>query len=114
EELMETNAIYPYYLVYVKLDGTVLFDPRRPKKVLDALRSLCLDTAQDSEVLFAEFEERTKNGKNLKKYNELFDVALKSIKGTEDTTAIDSLANVFSVGIGGAAATDSAYELINY
>lgn len=114
QELMESNAIYPYYLVYVKNDGSVLFDPRRPKKVLDALRSLCLDTAQDSIELFAEFEKDCKNGKNLKTYKKLFDVAIKTIKGTEDTTAIDSLANAHSVGIGGATATDNAYELINY
>jgi len=114
EELMESNAIYPYYLVYVKMDGTILFDPRKPKKVLDALRSLCLDTAQDSEELFTEFEQRTKKGKKLKPYQDLFNVAIQSIKGTEDTTAIDSLANPHSVGIGGSVATDNAYELINY
>jgi ERCC4-related helicase len=114
DELMESNAIYPYYLVYVQNNGNILFDARKPKKVLDALRSLCLDTAQDTEVLIEEFETTTKNGQNLEQYIELFNVAIKSIKGAKDSTAIDSLANPLSVGIGGLHATDSAYELINY
>lgn len=114
EELMESNAIYPYYLVYVQNNGNILFDARKPKKVLDALRSLCLDTAQDTEVLIEEFVTATKQGQKLEQYKELFNVAIKSIKGAEDSTAIDSLANPLSVGIGGLHATDSAYELINY
>ncbi|NJC27040.1 DEAD/DEAH box helicase [Neolewinella antarctica] len=108
------NPLYPYYLVYVRDDGTLLFTPRQPKRTLDALRSLSLGATQEDLARSRVQRELVNSEAGLARYRKLLEVALGSIQGVMEGSVVDSLANP-----GGTAGDSSQIkvdrlELINF
>ena len=67
EEYAEVNPLYPYYLVYVTMAGGVLFHSREPKKILDAMRTLCLQRIDNDQQLMQDFAKSVQYGAKLEK-----------------------------------------------
>lgn len=86
-----SNRVYPYYMVYVKEDGDVVYDYLSPKKLLDAMRLLCKGKEEPIEDLCIEFNSDTKDGKDMKDLSLLLDDAINSIIDTKEESDIDSL-----------------------
>lgn len=108
------NPLYPYYLAYVRDDGTMLFTPRQPKRTLDALRNLSLGTTGEDEARTQVQRELINSKAGLARYRKLLDVATASIQGVVESSAVDSLADpggTVSTGIAGRAKT---LELVNF
>jgi len=114
EEYAEINPLYLYYLVYVTMAGDILYHSREPKKILDAMRTLCLQRIDDDQVLMNEFAHSVQQGKKLDSYQVLWLAALNSIKGTTERSALDSLAQPYGTTKAVAADTQDDYHLINY
>jgi SNF2 family DNA or RNA helicase len=91
----EQNALHPYYLVYVKEDGEVLYNQVHIKKILDIYRSLCNGQKEVEEDLYATFYEETNNGKEMGKYKALLEKAVEDIVGKMDQQLT---LNIFSLG----------------
>ncbi|MBE2906709.1 helicase-related protein [Anoxybacillus flavithermus] len=91
----EQNALHPYYLVYVKENGEVLYNHIHVKKILDLYRSLCHGKNEVESQLYAAFYEETKNGKEMGVYKQLLEQAVEEIVGKIDQHAT---LNIFSLG----------------
>jgi hypothetical protein len=76
------NPLHPYYLVYVRDDGTVRFSFAQPKQILEIYRLLCSGKAAAYEQLCQAFDAETKNGTDMNLYNRLLAATVDSIAKT--------------------------------
>jgi hypothetical protein len=78
-ELQSINALQPYFLVYVRDDGTVRFNYTNAKQILEVFRILCQDKTMPYEELCDIFNQETNHGSEMLQYNELLRKAVDSI-----------------------------------
>jgi SNF2 family DNA or RNA helicase len=76
------NPLQPYYLVYVRDDGTVRFGFAQPKQILEIYRLLCSGRATAYGPLCQAFDNETKNGADMQLYNRLLVATVDSIAKT--------------------------------
>ena len=79
QELENVNPLNPYFLVYIRDDGTVRFNYMNAKQTLEMFRILCMGNAQPYEQLCDIFRHETQEGKNMEKQNDLLKKALHAI-----------------------------------
>lgn len=89
------TSLYPYYLVYVKSDGTIHVKNTNPKKILDLYKVLCQGKNEPIEKLVKQFNKNTKNGSDMSDYTYLLEQAVYDIKGVMEQRGIQSL---FQIG----------------
>jgi SNF2 family DNA or RNA helicase len=73
------NPVQPYYLVYIRDDGEVRYSFPQTKQILEALRHLCLDKKEAYLDLCKLFDEKTNQGKDMKKYDTLLSKSVHTI-----------------------------------
>lgn len=86
-----SNSLYPFHLVYVKEDGSILYGHDHPKKILDALKLMAVGRKEPIEQLVNQFNLETRNGNNMSKYTNLLEKAVFDIQGRVEEKGIDSL-----------------------
>ncbi len=94
----QVNPLQPYFLVYIREDGTVRFNYTHPKQILEMYRLLCQGKNAPFESLCALFDEETGQGQNMKPYSDLLESAIMAIRqvftrraATRITTSRDAL-----------------------
>jgi len=107
----EKNALHPYYLVYVKEDGEVLYNHMHIKKILDLFRGLCLGKREAEEALYQLFYQETKNAKQMSAITELLEQAANEIVGKMDE---QSTLDIFSLGSLDSLITSSSTSLQDF
>jgi hypothetical protein len=75
----EVNPLQPYFLVYIREDGTVRFNYTNAKSILEIYRLLCSGITQPYELLCDLFNNETNNGEDMKQYTELLKQAVDEI-----------------------------------
>lgn len=90
-----TNQLHPFYLVYIKEDGSVISNHLNVKNTLDILRSISKGYDEPLRDVFESFNEETNDGKSMEKYSDLLGKSIGSILNVKDESDVDSL---FSVG----------------
>lgn len=112
------NPLGQYYLVYVLDDGQVLLSYAQPKQILTLLRDLAAGQTHAIAALCDLFDSRTKNGADMKHYNDLVKEALASIERTFAARAqniLRSSRNAMLPTIGQTPSTNASdYELITW
>lgn len=91
----EKNALHPFYLVYIKENGEVLYSHGHVKKILDLYRSLCLGKKETYKELYTQFNLETRNAKKMTKYKELLEAVVEDIVGKNEQQAT---LDIFSMG----------------
>ncbi len=91
KELEKLNPLHPYFLIYLQEDGDVRFNFGHAKQILELLRVLCMEKSYADEAIYDVFEENTKNGTDMQKYDALIQKAIKSITDTIGKKSIDLL-----------------------
>ena len=76
------NRLQPYYLAYIRDDGTVRFTFRQAKQVLALFQALASGATQALSALEDAFDAETQHGKDMAKYEGLLEKTLRSIAGT--------------------------------
>ena len=89
------NRLHPFYMVYLRDDGSVVCHHLAPKKLLDTMRLLCKGKNEPLKELCKEFNRMTRDGKKMDHYSELLGEAINSIINKKEESDIDSL---FSAG----------------
>ena len=84
------NRLHPFYLVYLRQDGSVSVNHLQPKELLDRFRSLCKGKSQPQTALCKEFNKETKNGFKMGEYSKLLGDAVNSIINVKDESDFDS------------------------
>ncbi len=88
------GGLDPFFLVYVRADGTIRHAYTTPKTILDMMRALCLGTTAPLTKLCAAFDTQTEHGSKMEVYDGLAKAALDSIKGTYAGRALSALAGI--------------------
>lgn len=91
----KSNQLYPYYLVYVAEDGTIVNDYENPKAILDSFRMLCKDKSDPIDALCNQFDKETSFGKNMKQYSNLLSKSIENILDVKSTSEVESF---FEIG----------------
>ncbi|WP_064198434.1 MULTISPECIES: helicase-related protein [Emticicia] len=88
------NRLHPYYLVYLRTDGTLIFNHIEAKKTLDVLRLISQGKMTPIQNLCNEVSEETNDFKDMGQYSTLLRKAIASILQTEEEKEIHSLFRV--------------------
>ena len=75
----QLNPLQPYFLVYVRDDGTVRFNYTSAKQILEIARLMCSGCNKPYEKLCELFDTETNNGENMEKYADLLRKAVNEI-----------------------------------
>lgn len=86
-----TNQLHPFYMVYLKTDGTVLSNHLDVKNTLDILRAVCKDRNVPIKEVYEPFNDETDDGKNMQRYSSLLNRAIEAILNVKDESEVDSL-----------------------
>ena len=76
------NRLWPYFLVYVRDDGSVRYTFRQAQQCLALFQALTAGRSDVSQALEDAFDRETRQGRYMKKYDALLAAALRSIAGT--------------------------------
>ena len=79
EENEAINPLNPYFLVYIREDGTVRYNYTNAKQILEIFRLLCQGENVAYEKLSEVFNEETQNGENMEAHTELLKKAIDDI-----------------------------------
>lgn len=85
------NRLHPFYLVYVRNDGSIAINHLQAKDLLDKLRWLCRDNDVVNHELVDQWKEETNDGRNMRQYSDLLSAAIQSIITTKHESLVDSL-----------------------
>ncbi len=86
-----TYALSPYYLVYVKNDGSVLLQFTQTKKILDLLKKMSIHGTSVDNAATARFSKLTRDGSNMSQYRNLLSKAVQALTGTAEERGVESL-----------------------
>ena len=84
------NRLHPFYIVYLRNDGSVVVNHLSPKELLDKFRSLCKGKNMPQTVLCREFNKETRDGFRMTHYSKLLGDAINSIITVKENSDIDS------------------------
>ena len=85
------GGLDPFFLVYVRRDGSIQHGFSSPKTILDAMRALCLGQTEPFHGLCALWDEETEKGQKMEEYDGLALAALASIRGSYARRALGAL-----------------------
>lgn len=94
-QVEDSYSLAPYYLVYVSDEEEVLLSFTQSKNILDLCKKLGseLTDVSQSSTAYQEFASRTKNGKQMKHYQNLLSKAVENIAGKSEEIGAVSLFN---------------------
>ncbi len=95
--LDRVNPLQPYFLVYIRDDGTVRYNFTHAKQILSILQACCLGRASAYDALCRAFDADTQSGTDMTRYEDLL---AKAVAAIEHHFNRRNLANLFS-GRGG-------------
>lgn len=91
QETRDANPMYPYYIAYVSMDGTVKVSYVHAKKLLDIYKKLCSGEKNVVKELTDLFNQETEDGYDMSRYSKLLDCAVNDIIGRKNEAGIMSL-----------------------
>jgi len=89
------NLLHPFYMVYLGYDGETICTHLQPKQLLDRMRAVCKGKDIPEKELCKLFNEETKDGKQMQRYSNLLQDAIRSIIDVKEDRDVMSL---FSAG----------------
>lgn len=108
------SSLYPYYLIYMRNNGEVLFGNGQAREVVKQFRKLCYGKSKPVMELFQKFFVRTNNAKDMQFYSDLLNKAIKSIKGEEESKATQLMFDFGGFNNVFADETADDFELISF
>jgi superfamily II DNA/RNA helicase len=108
------SSLYPYYLIYMKNDGEVLYGNGQAREVVKQFRKLCYRKDKPVMELFHKFFDRTDDAKDMGFYSDLLNKAIKSIKGEEESKAAQMMFDFSGFNNAFADETADDFELISF
>ena len=92
ENQKPVGGLDPFFLVYVRDDGSIRNGFAAPKTILDAMRALCVGRAQPLAELCQIFDHETDHGQQMDRYDALALAAVQDIKSSYAGRALGALA----------------------
>ena len=117
EEQKPVGGLDPFFLVYVRDDGSIRHGFAAPKTILDAMRALCVGRTEPIAALCEAFDRATDKGQNMESYDGLALAAVEAIKSNYAGRALSALAANKGGKLADAAAqprSEGDFELITW
>ena len=111
------NRLWPYFLVYVRDDGTVRFTFQQAVQCLTMFRALAANQAEIATVLEDLFDKKTRQGTDMAMYETMLSSALRSVANTLQDAELRNLGNDRGAIItekSGVSATSEIYSLVTW
>lgn len=108
------SSLYPYYLIYMKNSGEVLYGNGQAREVVKQFRKLCYGKNKPVMELFHNFFTRTNNVKDMRFYSDLLNKSIQSIKGAEESKAAQLMFDFGGFNNAFADVTTDDFELISF
>ncbi len=84
------NRLHPFYMVYIGDDGEVICNHLQPKDTLDIMRQVARGKKVPELKACHEFNQETKEGRDMRHVSELLQDAISSIVSVKEESDIDS------------------------
>lgn len=84
------NRLHPFYIIYVRNDGSVVINHLAPKELLDKFRSLCKGKHEPQTALCRQFNKETRDGLKMTHYSILLGDAIGSVINVKQESDLDS------------------------
>lgn len=114
EKPKSDSSIYPFYLIYVKNDGEILYTNLQSRMTLKLFRKLCYGKKEPNMALFEKFFKRTNNAKEMSFYSGLLNKGIRSIQGEEEKQAVQTVFDFSGFNNSFADETADDFELISF
>jgi hypothetical protein len=115
KERLKNNILYPYFLVYVSLDGSKVVTASQTKLALDYFRKLCMGQSNVLTDLVAQFDKETKGNKKMSAFAKALQTAMQEVIGVQEEIGLDSLASRGAVNLlSKSIKAEDTLELISY
>jgi ERCC4-related helicase len=108
------SSLYPYYLVYMRSNGEVLYGNTKTREALKEFRLLCVGHDKVETLSNMAFLRRTKDAKDMSEYSALLTKAVESIQGDEGEKAQESIFDFSGFNNPFANETTDDFELISF
>ena len=89
------SPLHPFYAVYIRSNGDIRYGCANTRQVLDLFESAAVGKTQPRQDLCIQFDEETKNGENMARYNGLLKAVINHISRAHTTTQTNNM------GLGG-------------
>lgn len=86
----QQNRLHPFYIVYIGMDGQVIANHLQPKDILDIMRYLSRGKGQPDEKVCGQFNQKTKDGRDMDNISHLLEDSIASIINVKQEEDIDS------------------------
>ncbi len=111
----QLNRLHPYYLIYMRNDGSVVSNQIEVKRILDLVRTSCKGHSEPISSACNRFNEITDEGRNMRLYSSLLDQAIRSMVDVKEERDIDSLfVSEKTTALVGTISGLEDFELINF
>lgn len=115
KEKLKNNILYPYFLVYLSIDGKTIVTASQTKKALDYFRKLCMGQNQVLPDLVAQFEKEVKGNKKVSAFAKALQTAINEVVDVQEDLGLDSLASRGAVNLMSKTMNkEDTLELISY
>ncbi|MDA3862836.1 MAG: helicase-related protein [Deltaproteobacteria bacterium] len=84
-------ALSPYYLVYVKDDGSIVLQFTQTKKILDLLKKISINWKTIDSEAITSFSALTQGGIDMSHYQNLLSKAVQALTGVAEERGVESL-----------------------
>lgn len=117
EDQKPVGGLDPFFLVYVRDDGSIRHGFAAPKTILDAMRDMCVGRTEPIAALCEVFDRETDKGQNMEGYDTLALAAVDAIKTNYARRALSALAGTKGGKLADAKAqprSEGDFELITW
>ena len=111
------NRLHPYFLAYVRNDGTVHYSFPQAKQILSMFRALASGRPEPLAELVAHFDQETRNGQELAFYERMLAAAISKLRGTFRRAQLNELTGSRGAKVSRQSATPrgaESFELITW
>lgn len=88
--ISRANRLHPFYLAYVRRDGTVVENQLQARETLQRMRNLCLGKTSYDRDLCRRFNAMTRDGSDMRMPSALLDAAVASMVESDRESVMDS------------------------
>ncbi|EJS45935.1 hypothetical protein ICE_05345 [Bacillus cereus BAG1X1-2] len=90
-QVKEASALYPYYLVYMNMDGEIQLGNLKTKQILDLYRKVANGQKNVFNELIHQFNNETKDMTDMSTYKYILDKAVEFVLGIVEEKGMESL-----------------------
>ena len=112
------SPIHPYYVVYIRDNGDIRYGCANARQVLELFESVAVGKTKPLQRLCDQFDQETRDGQDMARYNKLLNAVIAHIDGADRATQIRQLGingqRDFRLPVQSVNSNNSDFELVTW